>query len=131
MFSEIILIESELIPFVVFVHMVDMFGLPVLFWYSTHNLITQAMRVETDQEIVELIGTSPVVLDHISASFEECATNSVFTSMQALECIPAISFTYTNFLPLVTQPKCLTNCHTPHLHTNMLTIPLTRRRYRR
>ncbi len=45
------------------------------------------MGIETDQEVVELIGTDPVILDTISASFEECATNSVFTAMQALECI--------------------------------------------
>lgn len=45
------------------------------------------MGVESDQEIVELIGTSPKILEIISASFEECATNSVFTQLQALECI--------------------------------------------
>lgn len=45
------------------------------------------MGIETDQEVVELIGTSGAIVDTVSASFEECATNSVFTAMQALECI--------------------------------------------
>jgi hypothetical protein len=45
------------------------------------------MGLETDQEIVQLIGTEPEVVTAISASFEECVAHSVYTTTQARECI--------------------------------------------
>eukprot|EP00026_Physarum_polycephalum_P001126 Phypoly_transcript_01127.p1 GENE.Phypoly_transcript_01127~~Phypoly_transcript_01127.p1 ORF type:complete len:1105 (+),score=124.69 Phypoly_transcript_01127:86-3400(+) len=65
-------------------------------FYLKHNSFSEeipvvmafkAMGIETDQEVVELIGTDAQIIDAITASFEECATNSVFTRTQALEYI--------------------------------------------
>ena len=56
------------------------------------------MGIESDQEVVELIGTDSQFIDTISPSFEECATNSVFTQFQALECMH-ILLSLPSFLP--------------------------------
>jgi hypothetical protein len=59
------------------------------------------MGIESDQEVVELIGTDFQMIDAITASFEECATNSVFSRTQALECMNSYIF------PLLPSPPTL------------------------
>ncbi len=45
------------------------------------------MGVETDQEIIQLIGTDEMFIDGLSPSLEECAAAGIFTQAQALEYI--------------------------------------------
>lgn len=61
--------------------------------YVNHNtfesdiniaIVLRAMGVETDQEIVQLIGTEPDYVDGISPTLHECAQEGVHTSAQAL-----------------------------------------------
>lgn len=61
--------------------------------YLNHNtfetdiniaIILKAMGVETDQEIVQIIGTEPEYVDGIAATLHECAQEQVNTAIQAL-----------------------------------------------
>lgn len=45
------------------------------------------MGVETDQEVVQLVGSEPYYADMMSSSIEECCSLQVFTQTQALEYI--------------------------------------------
>ena len=63
-------------------------------FYLKHNSFTEnipvvilfkAMGVATDQEIVQLVGSSEDILSAFAPSLEECANLKVFTQMQALE----------------------------------------------
>lgn len=45
------------------------------------------MGVETDQEVVQLVGSEPYYADMMSSSLEECCSLQVFTQTQALEYI--------------------------------------------
>ena len=63
-------------------------------FYLKHNSFTEnipvvilfkAMGVATDQEIVQLVGSSEDILSAFASSLEECANLKVFTQMQALE----------------------------------------------
>lgn len=63
-------------------------------FYLKHNSFTEnipvvvlfkAMGVVTDQEIVQLVGSSEDILSSFAPSLEECASLKVFTQMQALE----------------------------------------------
>lgn len=47
-------------------------------------IVFKAMGVETDQEIVQMIGTEDHTLVCLSSSFEECRKAEVFTQIQAL-----------------------------------------------
>lgn len=47
-------------------------------------IILRAMGIETDQEIVQLVGTEPRFVDGISPTLNECAQESIHTSTQAL-----------------------------------------------
>lgn len=48
------------------------------------------MGIESDQEIVQLVGTDPNSIATISASFEECVQHNVYNTRKALECIFAL-----------------------------------------
>ncbi|KAF1329291.1 DNA-directed RNA polymerase iii subunit, partial [Globisporangium splendens] len=50
-------------------------------------IVFRGMGMESDQEIVSLIGSEPDVTDALTASFEEASDLKVFTQMQALEYI--------------------------------------------
>jgi len=54
----------------------------------------QAMGIETDQEIVQLVGTDPTSIGAISASFEECVAHNVYNSRKALDYIPPSHASY-------------------------------------
>lgn len=45
----------------------------------------KAMGFQSDQQIVQMIGTEPEILKNLSASLEECYTVDVFTQTQALK----------------------------------------------
>lgn len=45
------------------------------------------MGVETDQEVVQLVGSEPYYADMMSSSIEECCREKVYTQIQALEYI--------------------------------------------
>lgn len=61
--------------------------------YLNHNtfetdinvaIVLRAMGVETDQEIVQLVGTEPEYVDGMAATLHDCAQERIHTSMQAL-----------------------------------------------
>lgn len=61
--------------------------------YLNHNsfdsdinlaILLRAMGVETDQEIVQLVGTKPQYVDGVSATLFECAQEGIHTTTQAL-----------------------------------------------
>lgn len=65
-------------------------------YYIKHNSFTddmpvvvvfKAMGVQTDQEIVQLVGSEEDVLSVFAPSLEECANLKIFTQLQALEYI--------------------------------------------
>ncbi len=45
------------------------------------------MGVESDQEIVQLVGRDPQFADTFAPSLQECANEKVFTQLQALDYI--------------------------------------------
>jgi DNA-directed RNA polymerase III subunit RPC2 len=45
------------------------------------------MGVETDQEIMQLVGSEDMFVDGLAASFEECAKYHIYTQLQALDWI--------------------------------------------
>lgn len=47
-------------------------------------IVLRAMGIETDQEIVQLIGTEPRFLDGMAPTLEECAQENINTATQAL-----------------------------------------------
>nr|WCZ58372.1 RNA polymerase III subunit RPC2 [Paratrimastix eleionoma] len=64
--------------------------------YLKHNTLSEdvpivvvmrAMGLETDQEIVEMVGSEPSMVLGLSASLEDCHVLGIYTSMQALEYI--------------------------------------------
>ena len=50
-------------------------------------ILLKAMGAETDQEVIQLVGTDNILIDGILPSIEECAIHKVFTQIQALEYI--------------------------------------------
>ncbi|KAL6041665.1 DNA-directed RNA polymerase III subunit RPC2 [Balamuthia mandrillaris] len=50
-------------------------------------ILMKAMGIETDQEIVQLVGSEATYADALSSSLEECCSLKVFTQNQALEYI--------------------------------------------
>jgi len=65
-------------------------------FYLKHNtfsedipivVVLKAMGTETDQEIVQLVGSEPSIANQIAPSIEECAKLSIFTKEQALDYI--------------------------------------------
>ena len=48
-------------------------------------VILKAMGMESDQEIVSLVGSDQAFIDGLSASLEECASHKIFTQVQALD----------------------------------------------
>jgi DNA-directed RNA polymerase III subunit RPC2 len=45
------------------------------------------MGIETDQEIVQLVGSEELFFNGLAGSLEECALNRIYTQAQALEWI--------------------------------------------
>lgn len=45
------------------------------------------MNVETDQEIVQLVGSEEMYVSGMASSLEECASKKIYTAAQALEYI--------------------------------------------
>ena len=67
-------------------------------FYLKHNTIgddvpivvaMKAMGIQSDQEIVQLVGTEPMVINALAESLAECHTHKVYTQQQALEFIGA------------------------------------------
>eukprot|EP01098_Paradermamoeba_levis_P010664 TRINITY_DN4487_c0_g3_i2.p1 TRINITY_DN4487_c0_g3~~TRINITY_DN4487_c0_g3_i2.p1 ORF type:complete len:1132 (+),score=308.58 TRINITY_DN4487_c0_g3_i2:455-3397(+) len=63
-------------------------------FYLKHNSLSEdlpiivsfkAMGIESEQEIIQLIGCEPLFVDKLAASFEECHSPGIFTRIQALE----------------------------------------------
>lgn len=52
---------------------------------------TQGMGVESDQEIVQMIGTEEHVMASFAPSLEECQKAQIFTQTQVSEFIPALT----------------------------------------
>jgi DNA-directed RNA polymerase beta subunit len=48
-------------------------------------VMLKAMGVESDQEVVQMIGTDPQSTDLLAPSIQECCQLSIFTQQQALE----------------------------------------------
>jgi DNA-directed RNA polymerase beta subunit len=48
-------------------------------------IMLKAMGMESDQEVVQMIGTDPAMTDRLGPSIEECCKLSVFTQQQALD----------------------------------------------
>lgn len=47
-------------------------------------IIFKAYGIQSDQEIVELIGYEDYIIDSLSASIEECHRQGIFTQMQVI-----------------------------------------------
>lgn len=100
-------------------------------FYLKHNSLTdelsiivimKAMGVESDQEIIQLIGTDTLYIDALSPSLQECSTLGVFNQSQALDYIgskikTSITRPYANKQSKADQAReLLTNvvlCHIP------------------
>jgi len=62
--------------------------------YLRHNTLSEdvpvivalrAMGVETDQEVVQLVGSGDMYMDGVEPSLQECASLNIYTSSQALD----------------------------------------------
>jgi DNA-directed RNA polymerase III subunit RPC2 len=47
----------------------------------------KGMGMETDQEIIQLVGSEQMFVDGLSASLEDCAAHKIFNQQQALDYI--------------------------------------------
>lgn len=45
---------------------------------------SEAMKIESDQEIVQLVGSEKLFVDEIFLSLQDCRERKIFTSEQAL-----------------------------------------------
>lgn len=52
---------------------------------------TQGMGVESDQEIVQMIGTEEHVMASFAPSLEECQKAQIFTQTQVPQCSTSVS----------------------------------------
>eukprot|EP01094_Clydonella_sp_ATCC50884_P009311 TRINITY_DN1882_c0_g1_i3.p1 TRINITY_DN1882_c0_g1~~TRINITY_DN1882_c0_g1_i3.p1 ORF type:complete len:1164 (-),score=390.94 TRINITY_DN1882_c0_g1_i3:341-3781(-) len=52
-------------------------------------IVLKAMGIESDQEIVQLVGAAPMFASRLAASLQKCAEAGVYTSFQALRYIGA------------------------------------------
>src|SRR5690348_1075032 len=78
---------SEDIPIIIILR-VNTLSRPDISDYNvTRYIKSQGMGVETDQEIVQLVGTEELFLEGLAPSLEECSVEKVFTQQQALEYI--------------------------------------------
>lgn len=51
-------------------------------------IVFKAMGFVSDQQIVQMIGTEPLILSRLAYSLYECANLNIFSQNQALEYVP-------------------------------------------
>ena len=49
------------------------------------SIVFKAMGIESDQEIVQMVGTESNIMTSLASTMEECHRAQVFTQMQALK----------------------------------------------
>ena len=49
------------------------------------SIVFKAMGIESDQEIVQMVGTESTIMTSLASTMEECHRAQVFTQMQALK----------------------------------------------
>lgn len=57
-----------------------------LYYFYLFIYFYKALTVESDQEIVQLIGSEPMYLNGISGSLEQCSKLQIYSREQALVC---------------------------------------------